>query len=339
MWRILVLMLLACVTHAQIPPLNEDNILIMEWAATMANAAIDRTQAESMQPFHPDFFAYIESKTDGVLMGYRYDRCFVSFQPNQSRLVDMWQLFNPFKAKVCQRNDSNQCCKTRSGFHDAYFKQDYYEEYVEKVEECRSLCSNPNECVIFTGSSQGAASAAVAGIDLIDLNPRVYQFSSVDALDDKCDAIDEERYLVIVNTGVCTLFHHDYYLYDDPNEIALKRGVLRGHVLHMSEDPGALLNRGLNAPRTKQTAWLRFYNFRIHFRPFRETCPRVPAKDEQLQRIREYHQSGGSPDDPVSFPVRDNGWRTGFPCNYGYECASGICEKAGLLKWRAGNCV
>jgi len=330
--------LLFSLINAQPPPLDDDNLERMIWAARLSRSSAFPGAAAQEEPFHPQYFRYIEDKVNAILLGFRLDRCFVSFKANAGEFESFWQLLKPFDKEICQRNDSSQCCKTRSGNFEAYTKPAIYDEFQTAVQECTAFCSDPDECLILLGLSQGASLAIVAGIDLIDLNPRVYTFGAVTGLDKKCKALDDERHLHFVNTGVCDCFGKETYLYDDPNEISLRRGeTQRGYVLQMGDDP-AFLNLGKNPKKPKQPFFHRVFNYAIHQVGFREACG-VPSTRRRLEDIRSYYNRGGEPDDdPVSYPVRENGWRTGFPCNHDNECVSRNCVNTGLFKNKIGEC-
>ena len=61
---------------------------------------------------------------------------------------------------------------TRSGFYEGYWTN-YKDTFEVSIRECASTCSNPDECMMLTGHSQGGEIAAVAALLLAYLNPYV----------------------------------------------------------------------------------------------------------------------------------------------------------------------
>jgi pimeloyl-ACP methyl ester carboxylesterase len=123
--------------------------------------------------------------------------------------VDDWlQNFLLGTEQVCKEGNPNGgvaareeqvCCHTRTGFYQAY-NAAYKNDMEASLRKCANDCSNPDECVVLVGYSQGAAIAAVAALYLSDLNPFVITFGQPATIDQPCPLITSERYYRYVNS-------------------------------------------------------------------------------------------------------------------------------------------
>jgi hypothetical protein len=135
-------------------------------------------------------------------MAERDGYCFAAFRGTTMTWVDWQQNFELGKEEVCITEGmlgSKHCCSTRSGFYRAY-NTDYRGKLEAAIRKCAKTCANPDECVVLTGHSQGGAIAAVAGLELADLNPYVITFGQPRTIEYPCSMISSERWYRFVNS-------------------------------------------------------------------------------------------------------------------------------------------
>jgi pimeloyl-ACP methyl ester carboxylesterase len=135
-------------------------------------------------------------------VGERDGYCFAAFRGTTMTMADWGQNLQLGMKDVCKKGvlGAKQCCSTRSGFYEAYYTPDYHAELEVAIRKCAKTCADPNECVVFTGHSQGGAIAAVAGLELADLNPYVITFGQPRTIEYPCSMISSERWYRFVNS-------------------------------------------------------------------------------------------------------------------------------------------
>jgi pimeloyl-ACP methyl ester carboxylesterase len=115
-------------------------------------------------------------------------------------VTDWWQNFELGTQNVCPTTDNaNDCCTARIGYYQGYYNG-CQADFEGALRECAALCTDPDECVILTGHSQGGAIANVAAVALADLKPYVITFGQPPAIEGPCSAIISDRWIRYVNT-------------------------------------------------------------------------------------------------------------------------------------------
>jgi hypothetical protein len=133
-----------------------------------------------------DSLTFFDDEPDQALVVKKMGYCFAAFRGTTLRLDDWRQNFMLGTEEVCKGPTADEdCCFTRKGFYQAY-NTAYKAGMEAALRECASDCSDPDECVVLTGHSQGAAIAAVAALYLSDLNPYVITFGQPLTVDQPC---------------------------------------------------------------------------------------------------------------------------------------------------------
>jgi hypothetical protein len=211
---------------------------------------------------------------------------------------------------------SDDCCSTRTGFYKAYMTPSYKDALEASIRNCamvtcNSLEQNEDECVIFTGHSQGGAIAAVAGVVLADLNPYVITFGQPNTIDAPCDLITSERWYRFVNTKSTDTVGISY----DPVPFVPGMGTDSfGHLILLGEDPSGVAYVGLDA----QTSFgpLNTLGFEAHSMIHADGVPYAGYMDRLEALLNEPNHT---------WPIRANGNKAGSLCSQGIECMSGKC--------------
>jgi len=165
-------------------------------------SALMSIEAYHVQPKNITGFKYISNfleDEDQAIVSKKDGYCFVAFRGTTSTLADWSQNFKLGFKEVCNEKSST-CCETRTGFFEAYNFPKYVQELEEKMFECYNTCENKDECIVFTGHSQGGAIASVAGVKHSDLNPYVITFGEPPSVKPDCRAISSQRWYRYVNT-------------------------------------------------------------------------------------------------------------------------------------------
>ena len=166
------------------------------------DSALMSIEAYKAHPKNITGFHYVKNfieEEDQVLISKKDGYCFVAFRGTSLTVADWYQNFKLGFKLVCNEK-SYTCCETRRGFFDAYYHPSYLRELEDKMLECYDSCENKDECVVFTGHSQGGAIASVAGVKHSDLNPYVITFGEPASVKPDCEAISSHRWYRYVNT-------------------------------------------------------------------------------------------------------------------------------------------
>jgi len=213
-------------------------------------------------------------------------------------------------------NGSLHACVARSG----YVADNLLEETAATLDliQCAAdYCEDPNDCVVVTGHSQGAAQAAVYSIMIHFLMPTVMSFAGPKAIDAGCPLVPSDRFYRFVNT------------IEDDDE---GRGIEYDPVPFLPSDSvhyGMYFMLGPDETAVKFLGNDTDYTFRPQFRNFEdETTIDITAhtmwneKDYSYQgRIAALLNSG-------NFPVPTSGFSNGTACNLNDDelCASNSCQ-------------
>jgi hypothetical protein len=111
--------------------------------------------------------ACITIEPDQAIVAKKDGYCFAAFRGTTMTWMDWQQNFALGMEQICQgdgdvsNGDSNNggsglqnCCSTRSGFYNAYMTS-YREDMEKAIRLCANDCASLDECVVFTGHSQG----------------------------------------------------------------------------------------------------------------------------------------------------------------------------------------
>lgn len=135
-----------------------------------------------------------------VIMGYQ-GRCYVAFRGTQSNIPDWLQNFDPFSRDVYSENDpaTGNPCEVRRGFVN-FLDSENIEAAQARLEECiETECTDPDDCVIISGHSQGGASALVQGILSSFRKPIIITFGQPPTADPGCVWLDPDRIFRFIN--------------------------------------------------------------------------------------------------------------------------------------------
>jgi hypothetical protein len=203
------------------------------------------------------------------------------------------------------------CCTTHSGFYTAYHAG-YLVELEAAIRKCAKTCQNPDECVVFTGHSQGGAIAAVAGLAMADLNPYVITFGQPATIDAPCDMISSERWYRFVNTKSSD----DIGIAYDPVPFVPGLGAdFFGHMIILGEDPTGVAYIGLDANNAfgpLNTFGEAHSMIAAHGVPF-------PGYADRLKALLE---------NTSDFPIQADGFSNHAQCTDSSECLSKNCGQA-----------
>mmetsp|Transcript_5956 Transcript_5956/g.8422 ORF Transcript_5956/g.8422 Transcript_5956/m.8422 type:complete len:483 (+) Transcript_5956:112-1560(+) len=251
---------------------------------------------------------------DEALVAKRDGYCFGAFRGTTLTLEDWRQNIRLGKEPICDKD--GVCCETRQGFFDAYMTP-YHEPWEKAMRACAATCTNPMECVVLTGHSQGGSIAAVASVALADLAPLTITFGQPYTLDFPCARIDSERFYRFINTEG----DDDGIVYDPVSFIPGLGADAFGHTIILSNDHTGVAYIGLDA--------------QDYFSPLdlSAAAHNMQGTEEYpgyLDRVNTLVESG-------SFPIRNDGYVAGSLCSDGKECQSGICESE--TTWANERCV
>ena len=198
--------LLACLSTTTVTTVNAEVVLsekIMELAQASAELSAEVYNPEPNCTDCASLTNYID-EPDQALFAEKDGYCYGVFRGTTLTFVDWNQNFDPRSEPVCTSVDSSVCCNTRQGFYDAYHAS-YYEKIERSLNECAEKCSNPNECVVLAGHSQGGAVAALAAVRMAHLNPYVMTFGEPPTIDYPCQPVTSTRWYRFVNTKDTTI--------------------------------------------------------------------------------------------------------------------------------------
>jgi hypothetical protein len=138
-------------------------------------AAADEVGAENVFYDGKDDAALIDNLTYN-------DTCIVAFRGTVVELDDWVQNFKLVRhVSLCSKADGTTCCDTHRGFVDAYETN-----YQADLEASIDSCVADGKEIIFTGHSQGAGVALVAGLRYFHVNPKLLVFAATPAFFEPC---------------------------------------------------------------------------------------------------------------------------------------------------------
>uniref|UniRef100_A0A7S1YYV1 Fungal lipase-type domain-containing protein n=1 Tax=Trieres chinensis TaxID=1514140 RepID=A0A7S1YYV1_TRICV len=259
----------------------------------------------SVQNFN-DPHNYIQ-EPDQALVAKHNGYCFGVFRGTTMSWDDWSQNLDPGKVDACvpdpSDNTKTECCTTRKGFYEAYMTS-YRDDIEKELLDCAKTCSNPDECVVLTGHSQGGAIAALAGIYLAELNPYVITFGQPLTLEAPCDLVTSERWYRFVNTKV-----GNGISYDPIPFVPAPGADYFGHMVILGDEHESVSFIGLDAQDSFGPP-----GPEAHSMEGSETAPGYLPRISKLMVNQTY-------------PIATYGWPGGHPCTQNKECQSNNCAK------------
>uniref|UniRef100_A0A7S1UZX3 Fungal lipase-type domain-containing protein n=2 Tax=Grammatophora oceanica TaxID=210454 RepID=A0A7S1UZX3_9STRA len=274
-------------------------------------------------------FQFYDEEPDQALVVKTHDGyCYGAFRGTTLTWIDWSQNFDPTTSDVCVNvttstttnttnststpDDVEVCCTTRNGFYEAYHTS-YDIELEQAIRECAKSCSNPDECVIFTGHSQGGAIAAVAGLVMADLNPYVITFGQPPTIDAPCNLITSERWYRFINTKASDAIGITY----DPVPFVPGLGAdFFGHMIILSRDGSGVAYIGLDAQEFFSP--LDVAGFSAHGMKAAAVSNSSTGTPGYLDRIETLMAND-------TYPIRNSGYVAGSLCSKDSECESQNC--------------
>lgn len=215
-----------------------------EWAT---GKNVTSNQVIYKHPEFPDMFQFYTEDPDAVLLAQKYGRCFVAFRRDSRQISDWLQNFNLHNKDVYKDNGFSEKCSTRAGFADFLYEPVAIEALAD-IHDCMNTCEDPDNCLILTGFSQGAANAAVASIALHSLNPMLITFGQPPTFVRGCRLLPE-RYYRYVNS--MEIRENDLQFDLVPNAPTLISGSQQyGHGILLGEDSTSVYYMGYNEKGT-----------------------------------------------------------------------------------------
>jgi hypothetical protein len=252
--------------------------------------------------------------------------------------VQDWLLenFNPQTAEYCQAaspeeeeeeggtTTTTSCCKMRKGFERTY-ESTFRQELEDSLKACASQCSDPDDCVILSGYSQGGATAAVAALRLSKLQPKVVSLEPPPTVFPNCELIDSNRWYIFTNafTQEPGLTQEESGLvYDIVPFLPGLGAVPLGHNFLFTEDTSGVAYLGLDTLGEIQGP----FAANPHFL-------RSDTNSGVLDRIEAILNHVNNNVVNNAF-VRTSGISMGFPCSHDSECESRVCaaNNAGYMQ-------
>lgn len=227
---------------------------------------------------------------------------------------------NETSSSSSSSSSSSICCSTRIGFAKAY-KATSRKKIEKAIRECAKDCINPDECVVFGGHSEGGAVAAIAALDMADLNPYIITFGQPSTIDTPCPMLSAERFLRFVNTQEES--NHDVdgrggsgggITYDPVPFIQGLGADNFGYMILVGQDSQRVASVGL-ATRTVDVHPNIPFGLQAHSMVKNHA---IPGYLDRLVNLKTNHQG--------SFPIPTNGFENGAMCNDAMECQSGKCH-------------
>lgn len=163
--------------------------------------------------------------------------------------------------------------------------------------------------------------AAVASLQLADLNPYVVSFGSPPAVDEHCALANAERWYRYVNSRLSSTG----IAYDPVSFLPGLGADDLGRLILLSDDSTSVAYLGLNVAKTL-TPW--DLTFAAHFMTA-GSDKSVAGYLDRVNAILENY-SGSS----LSYPVQTTGFASGALCGEDEQCQSGLCDRETGLSFK-----
>ena len=154
----------------------------------------------------PNYIHYYTREPDQAIVARYEGRCYISFRGTKLNADDWGQNIDIGNRLIYRNGDTLQpSCESRRGYGDFLRTPEVIDgrnDVISCVEECIAAGSDPEDCLVITGHSQGGATATIASILLFDQLPTVVTFGQPPAVDPDCEWIPSERFYRYVNSKV-----------------------------------------------------------------------------------------------------------------------------------------
>ena len=270
---------------------------------------------------HPDFEAisfYTDDElVDQAIVAKTDGRCYLSFRGTTQDIFDWLQNLGLGSVDIYKDGDtaSGESCSARGGFADFLLSPLVLQGAMD-LQECASTCTDPDDCVILTGHSQGGAIAQLAAILLYSYNPILITFGQPLAVSSGCEFLVSERIYRYVNSLFLEVEGEEPYIAYDPVPLFPGFGQGRGHYgyyLLLGDDTTALKFLGVDDEDSDFAPGVQ-----IDIDP--HTMGGLETPFSYQARVTSLFDNG-------QFPVNINGFSADTPCDLenSLTCASDDC--------------
>lgn len=195
---------------------------------------------------HPDyeFISFYTDEPDQAIVAKKDGRCFLAFRGTTVDIDDWFQNIGLGSIDIYKDNDNStgEFCNAREGYADFLFS-DLVTQGGMDLQACAATCTDPDDCIILTGHSQGGAIAVLAAILLYTTNPITITFGQPLAVSRGCDLLRSERMYRYVNSLYLEEEGEEPEIAYDPVPLLPGFGQGRGHYgyyLLLGDDTTAL---------------------------------------------------------------------------------------------------
>lgn len=313
-----------------------------------------------------NYMKFYDDEPERVVLGKIKGKCYIGFRGSFGQNGDSATNIGLGRTSICTNNSgatpqpysvkqqptsetNDNCCTVRKSFHDSYYNVNFRIELENDIQYCyeqtecyKNLNNNTNnDCIIFTGHSQGAAIAASGALySYHKYNPIVINFAWPYSMFNDCyesKLLDDTRWYNHVNSRL--LFGSFTRVYDIVPALPWFGQVQHyGNLFVLSEDNTGVAYIGLNDQ-------ISFRRTDIGFQTHEILAYRTNDNGyvNRLQNIIEYYNNtiiNSIPDQSDNttnnittnsnmdnFMVRSTGYPNGKPCTYHVECQSNYCGK------------
>ena len=191
------------VLDASSPPTD----LVVEPSTVESNTTNNTLATNTTSPNTlPNYINFYTNEPDQAIVARYGGRCYISFRGTKVNTDDWGQNIDPGDRLIYRNGDTLQpSCESRRGFGDFLQTPEVVpgrNDVLSCVESCVDAGSEPEDCLVITGHSQGGATATIASILLYDQLPTVVTFGQPPAVDPECEWIPSERFYRYVNSKV-----------------------------------------------------------------------------------------------------------------------------------------
>jgi hypothetical protein len=195
---------------------------------------------------HPDYesITFYTEEPDQAIFAKKDGRCYLSFRGTTLSISDWLQNtgFGSIDIYKDGNNSTGQSCNARAGYAD-FLLSPLVQQGAADLAACASTCTDPDDCVILTGHSQGGAISTLAAILLYSYNPILITYGQPLAVSRDCGLLRSERIYRYVNSLLLEEEGVEPYIAYDPVPLLPALGQSRGHYgyyLLLGDDTRAL---------------------------------------------------------------------------------------------------
>lgn len=319
--------------------LSRDVVEIFKVAIDLSILAFSQeipSQSETSRFESFDFWADSNGEPDQALVAKLGDTCWGAFRGTENQdslgnvVADWLQNIDGAKTEICSASGGiRRCCSARRGFVEAYHAS-FQSDFESALRSCAATCTNPEDCVRLTGSSQGGAIAAVAAVFFADLNPTVITFGQPPALSGSCTLVQSSKWYRFINTDT------------DPGLLGLTidpvtclKGMAEwvqhyGHAITMGNSDTSIAYGGLNAQcDTPIYRWDLVDTKFVDAHSMYQRGDRCPGYRDRIEAFLNKDQ----------FPLALNGFAQGEYCTKDNECETNRCKNTNYLTPLSKQCT